>query len=154
MIENIQNAKKVLEQICAIFDARGWTYEKDEDGLELFIRISGMDIPMPSILCIDAERHVIRFLSPLPFTFSEEQRLDGALAACHATYGLADGCFDYTFDKGRITFRLTACYLDRDVSEELLQYMIDCSCTVVDHFNDKFFALSSGQIDIDEFIKD
>lgn len=154
MEENIVASKKVFEQICAVFDAHSWKYKRTDEKLEIFIGINGEDIPMPFFIRVDPNRCMIKFQSPMPFTFPEDKRVDGAIAACAATYGLSDGFFDYGYDTGRIVFRITAFFRDREVTEELLNYMIDCSCAVVDHYNDKFEALASGKIEIDEFMKD
>ena len=94
---------------------------------------------------------MIRFTSPLMFNMPEDKRVDGAIAACAASYGLADGSFDYDFSDGSIAFRMTATFRESDISEKMLQYMISCACHVVDRYNDKFLMLSLGKADIDAF---
>ena len=107
---------------------------------------------MQFILIVDAERQLIRLLSPMPFKMSEAKRLEGAIAACVASYGMLDGSFDYDLSNGRISFRMTASFRSSQIGEELLQYMISCSCAMVDQYNDKFLAIDKGLLSISDFI--
>ena len=115
--------------------------------------ISGEDIPMKFVLIVDAERQLVRLMSPLPFNMSEAKRLDGAIATCVATFGMADGNFDYDLATGEVMFRLTASFRNSVVGEGLFQYMISLSCAVVDKYNDQFLAIDKGVLDINDFIK-
>ena len=78
--------------------------------------------------------------------------MEGAIATCAASYGLADGSFDYDLSDGQITFRMTASFRESEIGEELLQYMVSCACVTVDEYNDKFLAIDKGLISIDDFI--
>jgi hypothetical protein len=78
---------------------------------------------MQFIIFVDVDRQLLRLLSPLPFDMVEDKRIDGAIATCHATYGLRDGSFDYDLSNGRISFRMTSAFLDNDIPVSVLQYM-------------------------------
>ena len=147
-------AKQVYQTLCNAIESREWTYEKEEDDLVVFFGVSGDDIPMKFILIVDAVRQLIRLLSPLPFKMSESKRIDGSIAACAASFGLADGSFDYDLADGSIVFRMTASFRESIIGEGLLQYMISVSCSTVDKYNDKFLALDKGIISIADFIAD
>lgn len=151
MEEQMIRAKEVYEKLCNALDARNWKYEKKEEDMVILLSVNGEDIPMPFILQVDPKRSLIRFTSPLMFNMPEDKRVDGAIAACAASYGLADGSFDYDFSDGSIAFRMTATFRESDISEKMLQYMISCACHVVDRYNDKFLMLSLGKADIDAF---
>lgn len=151
MEEQMIRAKEVYEKLCNALDARNWKYEKKEEDMVILLSVNGEDIPMPFILQVDPKRSLIRFTSPLMFNMPEDKRVDGAIAACVASYGLADGSFDYDFSDGSIAFRMTATFRESDISEKMLQYMISCACHVVDRYNDKFLMLSLGKADIDAF---
>lgn len=152
--EKIVQAKKVFQTLCEALDRREWKYDKDEEKLIVDISVSGDDIPMRLLFIIDADRQLVRILSPLPFKMSEAKRMDGAIAACVASYGMADGSFDYDISDGTIYYRMTASFMGSVIGEGLLQYLISCSCAMVDLYNDKFLALDKGMMDIAEFIKD
>lgn len=145
-------AKKVYGTLCDAIDARHWRYEKDDEKLVVHFGVSGDDIPMNMLLIVDIQRQLVRLMSPMPFKFSEEKRIDGALATCAATYTLADGSFDYDVQSGVIMFRMTASFHESEIGEGLFQYMIDCSCAIVDMYNDKFFAIDKGLLSVSDFI--
>ncbi len=78
--------------------------------------------------------------------------MEGAIACCAASFGMADGNFDYDLSDGSIVFRLTASFIDSVIGDGLLQYMITSDCAVVDNYNDKFLAIDKGLISIADFI--
>ena len=138
--------------LCASIENRNWTFDKAEDKLLVYFSVNGDDIPMKFILMIDVDRQLIRLMSPLPFKMSEDKRMEGAIAACVASYGLIDGSFDYDLSDGEIMFRMTASFRESVIGEGLFEYMIDCSCTMVDIYNDQFLAIDKGLISITDFI--
>lgn len=148
----LQLAKQVYKTLCDAIDARQWKYKKDEEKLVVSLGVNGDDIPMDLILIVDAERQLIRLLSPLPFKMSEAKRMEGAIAVCAASYGVVDGNYDYDITDGSIIFRMTASFRSSTIGEGLLQYLISCACVVVDKYNDRFLALDKGMIDIGQFL--
>lgn len=145
-------AKQVYLTLCEAIENRGWKYGKDEEKLLVHFGVNGEDIPMKFILLVDVERQLIRLMSPMPFKMSESKRMEGAIATCVASYGMADGSFDYDLSDGTIVFRMTASFRESLIGEGLLQYMISCSCAMVDKYNDQFLALDKGIMSITDFI--
>lgn len=148
----IARAKAVYQELCDALDRRDWHYQKDEEELVVYLGVNGEDIQIDVIIAIDADRQLVRLLSPMPFKMAEDKRMEGAIATCAATYGLLDGSFDYNISDGSIYFRMTASFRESIIGDGLLQYMIDCSCATVDRYNDKFLALNKGIIGIADFI--
>ena len=146
-------AKEVYQTLCSAIERREWNYEKDDEMLAVKFAVVGKDLPMDFVIVVDAERQLVRVLSPLSFKMSEEKRMEGAIAACAASFGLLDGSFDYDIADGTVVFRQTASFRESAIGEGLFQYMISLSCTVVDEFNDKFQAINEGRLSIAEFIK-
>lgn len=147
-------AQKAYETLCAAINERNWKYEKVDDELLVHFSVSGDDLPMQFLIFVDAERQLIRLLSPMPFDMAEEKRIDGAIATCHATYGLTDGSFDYDLSNGRISYRMTNAFLDNEISMATIQYMIDFAGVIIDKYNDKFFALNKGFLTVEKFLED
>jgi hypothetical protein len=145
-------AKQVYNTICEALDNRDWHYGKEEDELLVHFGVNGDDIPLQFIIVVDAERQLIRLMSPLPFKMSESKRIEGAIATCAASYGMADGSFDYDLSDGKIVFRMTASFRESLIGEGLLQYMISCSCAMVDKYNEQFLAIDKGILSIGDFI--
>ena len=150
----MERAKKVYTTLCEALDERNWKYEKVDDELLVHFTVNGDDLPMQYVIFVDADRQLLRLLSPLPFDMAEDKRIDGAIATCHATYGLMDGSFDYDLSNGEIAFRMTSAFLDNELPVSVIQYMIDFAGFAVDKFNDKFFALNKGFLTIEKFLED
>lgn len=149
----MERAKKVYATLCEALDERNWKYEKVDDELLVHFTVNGDDLPMQYIIFADVDRQLLRLLSPLPFDMAEDKRIDGAIATCHATYGLRDGSFDYDLSDGKIVYRMTSAFLDNEVPVSVIQYMIDFTGAVVDKYNDKFFALNKGFLTIEKFLE-
>ena len=147
-------AKQVYENMCKALDEKGWNFDKDEPKLVIYFGVKGDDFPMQFIIAVDAERQVIRLMSPLPFEMSASKRVEGALAVCAASLGMVDGSFDYDLSDGKIIFRMTASFRDSQIGDELFHYMIACSGAMVEKYNEKFFAIDKGLLSIEDFIAD
>ena len=150
--KKMELAKQVYQTLCEAIERREWNFGKDEEKLLVHFGVSGDDIPMRFILIVDAERQLIRLMSPMPFKMSESKRMEGAIATCVASFGMVDGSFDYDLSDGTIVFRMTASFRESLIGEGLFQYMISCSCAMVDKYNDQFLALDKGIMSITDFI--
>lgn len=151
--EKMALATTVYNNLCSTLDKRDWKYSAFPEDLVISFKVGGEDIPMDFVIHVDADRQLLRVTSPLPFKVPEEKRMDLAIAACVASFGLADGSFDFDMAEGIIGFRLTVTFRNGKIGEELFDYIIGCSCSTVDRYNDRMFALSKGMFSIDEFIK-
>lgn len=146
-------AKDVFKRICSILDARNWHYVKDEEANVIRFAVTGDDLPIDIIVFVDAERQLVRIISPLDCTFPEDRRLDGAIAICRLNYILRDGNFDYDYTNGTVMFKCTTSFLDSLISVDALEYMVNLTLENVDWYNDRLLALAKGNITLDEFMK-
>ena len=149
--KKLKKAQAVFDSLCEMLDSKKGRYEKHEDDLVVTFIVGGDDIPMQMIMNVDADRELVRLLSPIPVIFEDDKRVEGVIATCQANYRLADGSFDYDFKEGKILFRMTSSYRDSLISKELLEYMMGCAAITVDEYNDKFLMLAKGQIPIEYF---
>lgn len=88
----------------------------------------------------------------MPFKMAEDKRMEGAIVTCVANFGMVDGSFDYDVADGTIVFRMTASFRESVIGDGLFQYMISCSCAMVDAYNDKFLAINKGILSVEDFI--
>lgn len=146
-------AQKVYATACAALDERGWKYDRDDEKLIIRTGVRTEDLPVHHIFIVDAERQVLRLASPIPLEMAEDKRTEGAIITTVATMGLRDGSFDYDLQTGRIVFRVTASFRGSEIGKGLIQYFIDCTNAVVDHYNDRFEAVNSGKMSVQEFIE-
>lgn len=151
---NMELAKRTFDTLVNMFETRNLKYDKNEEELIVRSGIKGDDLPIDFIVVVKPKNEVVQFLSKLPFNMPEDKVIDGAIAASAANYGLVDGSFDYNVMDGSIIFRLTSSYRDSILSEDLFEYMIMVSAATIDEYNDKFFMLAKGMIDIQKFIED
>ena len=152
-----KHAQSVYETICKVLDKKGLKYQnigKDKDG-DWTVRFGGTgeDLPMEFAMFVDTERQLIRMLSPMPFEFSEDKRVDAAIAIARANYKMIDGNFDFDMDSGRTIFKMTSCAINSIISEDLIDYIIGLSISMVDEFNDKFFMLEEGIMSLQDFLE-
>ena len=146
-------AEAVYELLCTALEHREWTFDKVEEDLVVRFAVNGDDMPLQFVMLVEEEKELVTLLSPLPFKMSESKRMDGAIAACAVSCGMADGSFDYDISEGGIAFRLVVSYRGSILSEGVLQYMISCSCAMVDQYNDRFLALNKGILSVEDFFE-
>lgn len=148
-----ERALQAFRALCANLDAHNWHYKKFEEDLTIDTGVNGEDLPISLLIQVDEDRELVILLSLQPFSVPENKRLDMAAAVSVVNNRLVDGSFDFDIKKGRLVFRMTSCYIDSILGDDLFTYMIGVSCKTVDDFNDKFMMLSSGMISIEKFIE-
>lgn len=146
------SAKKIYDTAISVLDKRGWHYSTEEDMI-IRLKVKGEDLPIDLVLVVDKEKQILQMLSPLPFEFSEEKRVEGSIATCAINYNLLYGNFDYNFDKGNICYRMIVPFHDSEIGFGLIDFLVSCICSLVDDYNDKLLALGKGYIDINEFME-
>lgn len=146
-------AQKVYATVCAALDEREWKYQREDDKLIIRTGVRTEDLPIHHVIIVDAERQVLRMASPVPLEMAEDKRTEGAIITSVATMGLRDGSFDYDMQTGRISFRLTSVFRDSEIGKGLIHYFIDCTNAVVDLYNDRFDAVNSGKMSVQDFIE-
>lgn len=153
----IDEAKKkmgqnVYDTICKMFDDKGFHYERHDEDLVVTCTVGGDDIPMDMVIAVHDDRQIVRLISPIPFTVPSDKRIDIALAITVINDRLVDGSFDFDMAKGRITFRLTASYIESILGKELFEYMLMASAATVDEYNDKFLMIAKGLVSFEQFL--
>ena len=74
-------------------------------------------------------------------------------AVCIANYEMVDGCFGFDIQSGTLYHRLAVPYKDNEITDDHIQYIMGLGMAMVDKYNDRFFALNKGVIDIAGFLK-
>lgn len=146
------SAQQVYNTLCDALDARNWHYNKTEEKLAVTFGVNGDDLPMEFVIIVDEKRQLVRLMSMLPYKMPEDKRVEGAIACIVASYGMVDGSFDFNMEDGAIIFRMTASFRESQLGQGLFTYMIDCSCAMVDRYNDKFLAVGKGIMTIQDFL--
>lgn len=148
----MSEANKIYNDLCAALDSREWKYTRHDDELYVTFSVSGDDLPMDFSITVDEDRNLVRLLSRLPIVFPEDKRIDGAVAASVASYGLYNGAIDFDIENGKVYYRQVSSYRGSELGNDHYQDMIDCAVSIVDRYNERFFMLAKGMIDIQAFI--
>ena len=150
---NMEKAKEVFSTLIDMLDEKDWKYEVDEEKLLIHSNMNGDDFPITYIMLVDPKHEVVQFLSKLPCEMPEDKIVEGALAVCGANYGLCEGSFDFNLSDGSIFFRLTSNYSDSMISKTSLEHIMFVAAFTVDRYNDRFFLLSKGTINLQQFME-
>ncbi|MCH5158961.1 MAG: hypothetical protein J1F33_07185 [Clostridiales bacterium] len=150
--KDLKQAKAVYDALCEMLNDHKWTYEKNEKELSISCDTRGDDLPIELHIKVDVMRHIVTLISPMRFSIPENRKDAIAVAVSKANNGLVDGSFDYDYVKGRIVFRLTSSFLNSLIGKTMFEYMLMCSCYTIDEYNDKFLAVASTQMSIDEVL--
>lgn len=149
----LRRAKEVFAQACRGLDARKWHYDKDEEELMIQCAVQSDDLPIDLKIHVDASRYLLLLLSHIPFVTPENKRLELAIAVSIVNNRLIDGCFDYDVKSGHMFFRMTNSYLESQLGDEVLSYMIMCSAGTIDKYNDRFMLLAKNIISLEKFME-
>ncbi len=145
-------AQQTYKTICGCLDSIEYRYSSDSEDLVVYCDVQGDDLPVGLSLRADPERGLVMLLSRMPFTISEDKRLDAAIAVSAINDRLVAGCFDYDLMSGELYFRMTNSFIDCRLSENVIGYMLYLGCQVVDTYNDQFLMLSKGLMSLEQFL--
>lgn len=149
-----ERALEIYEMCCRTLDENDWKYERREEDLVILLKVQGEDLPLNMIIRIAEKKSVLQFICVLPFKFSEEKRVEGALAVSIANYGMINGAFDFDLNDGEIRFRLTQSYaMDNNISPELFLLLMALALGTTDKYDDRFFALEKDLLSLEDFAK-
>lgn len=145
-------AQKVYATVCAAIDEKGWKYERMDNDLIIKLCLRGDDLPIHHVIIVDAKQQLLRMASPIPLEMAEDKRTEGAIITSLATALLRDGSFDYDLMTGRIVFRMTSSFRDSEIGKGMIHYFVDYTNAAVDIYNDRFEAVNSGKMSVQDFI--
>lgn len=146
-------AREVYNLIINTLNAKGWTFEQDDERFLIRTGVKSEDLPIEFVLLVNEGNEVMQFISPLPIHMPEDMRVDGAIAVAVANYGMVDGSFDYDISDGEIRFRLTTAYRDGTLGTDNVEYLIGVGIAMVEKYNDRFFMLAKKMMTIEQFIE-
>ena len=150
---DMKKAKAVYTTLIEALNKEELKYREDEENLRVDLSFGTDDLDVNMIIKVDADREVIRLLSPIPAKIPDDKRVDAAIAVCVANYGMVDGSFEYDITDGQLLFKMTNSYCDSMPGTETFVYMIRCSLAMVDVYNDRFFMLAMGMMTLEQFME-
>jgi len=142
----------IYNTLCKVLNEKNWKFMSDDRKLEVKFTIESNGLPIQFDIAINVEKQLAILYSILTFKMKEEKRIEGALAACIASYNLYDGNFDYNLTDGTLLFRLVFSFKESLISEHLFWKVIRYTCSIVNKYNDKFYSINEGLLSIEDFL--
>lgn len=139
-------AKNVFGLLCEVLDENDIKYKKSKGAFALEFSVHGEDLSIPLDIVVDADLSDVLIMSALPFVIPKERREAIAVAVCEINSYVADGCFDFQYQTGEITFRISANFSNSIVSKDLLDYLVLRAIKTIDEFNDRFLFFSKSDM--------
>ena len=144
-------AKENYDLVISALEARNWKFKRDDEKYSVSYGVTGDDdITMSFRIDILRNARAIRVLSWLPKKM-EGKLVEGAIATLYLNYKIADGEFDLNVEDGEIIFRQTALYSDSVLSEDVIDYLVDCSSYTVEAYMRLLEDLADGVKSIEDF---
>jgi hypothetical protein len=153
MDDQQMQAKKIYEQFCSVLDKKEWKYERLDEKLTIISVFRGETMNMKIRVRVVPDRYALEVLVEMPFNISKEKRVEGAIATNVANYSMFRGAFDYDISDGEIRFRMTQSFRNSNLDDEILLEMFVISCAMGKQYCSKFYDISTGTMDVEEFIK-
>ncbi len=146
-------ANKLIELIKEVFEENEWKYKFDEEDNTISFTFCGDDLDMDYIFSINADMEHILLYSILPVKIDASKIAEWAIAVNHANNGLNRGTFEINAERETISYRMSQIYCDSIISKQVIYDMVHLSNLIVDHYNDKFFMLANGMINLKDFLE-
>ncbi len=150
----LERAQQIFLKTCKVMDDRGWHYQKDEENLAMNFGVRGDDLAMDFRIKVEAERQFVFLTSVLPFIVPEDKRIEMALAVNAVNCKLVAGNFDFLLQDGKVAFRICQTFMESDIGEDALERLIMSACSIIDDQNEKFMGISTGELDLGQFLEE
>ena len=144
---------QAYRKMIQAFESDNLKFRTNDEKMSVNIGFSTDDLDVDILFIIDSDRKLVRLFSTIPCKFPEDKRVEGAVAVAVANHGMVNGNFDYDMSDGEIVFKAVAPFENTDLDEEIYKYLLGITVSTVDKYNDRFFALCKGMMDLQTFME-
>lgn len=149
---NQKNAQIVFDMISETLKARNLKFVKPEGQKSVYLQVAADEMTIGLLIDVDEDRQLIRMISMLPFEFPKEKLIEGAIATSMTDFNMFDGSFDFNYEKGAVTFRITTSFLNSVISPAVCLSMIGRAFTTIEDYGIKLMKLANGQMTLDQYV--
>ena len=149
----IQHAMDIYEKTKDVFTSKGIKFDANDEKMIIKTGITGDDLPMDITVIVNPNAQALSFYSVLPFSVKEDKMAEIAIATCVANNSVIQGGFDYDISEGKVLCKISNSFIETDLSKELIFVMFMRFANLIDEYNDRFFMLNKGLIDLAKFIE-
>ena len=107
---------------------------------------------MPIIFEVDENMQLLRVMSALPFTVSQDKYIDLCTAITYTNNHLPFGTFLLDMQHGLLSYRNTTFFVDGDIGAETFDLLVDIVCHQVDRYNDRLYAMEKGLLSLEDYL--
>ena len=112
-------AQVVYNTLCSTLDNMKWTYNKQEENLEVRTSAVGNDLTMKLYMKVDANRSVMYLKSGMPFTVPTDRIDIMVKAVIAANWAMLNGSFEMDMSDGYIAFKVVVPFMESIISEKV-----------------------------------
>ena len=143
-------AEKHYNLLCDFLKEKGFATFKDDDLSVLFWIDQEKSVHIPMRITVDEKRQQIRISEQLPFA-----KKDGSLATavCIVNERLPKGYFAYDYKDGRIIFKDTVAYDDREMDHTVFAFLISSAVFATNQYGGDFHALIREDMTKEQFMR-
>ena len=151
--EKMARALEVYNKMIEAFVAKDVPFDRFDDDLVIKSQYKGQDFPIDFIFSVDPQKECVTFLSDSFAEFPDDKLKDAAFATAVANFGMAFGHFDLNLSEGNVYYVMSTSYIDSTLGEQFFFFMLATALSTADRYNDRFFMLAKGMIDLQKFIE-
>ena len=126
--------KEAWEQVVALFRAKDWKFEVDEESDLVRTGIEGDNGHWQVMAIASDEDDAVLILSLFPQKCPAHRRAPCAELLTRINFGMMMGCFEMDYDSGKIHFKTTLPFVRGDLSAALLDNMVMLNLARMDRF--------------------
>lgn len=146
-------AEKNFKTMVAYYESRGIkSFESSRiDGSPVFFMnftYTGKDFPMNFTFVVDGEKGIVRMISRQPITVEAEKMQEMVLVLNAINTIVINGKYVLDYNKGAVNFDVALPYMDAEITESQLDYLLLLSIHIVDDYNDLLIMFNKGLVDV------
>lgn len=143
----------VYETLCKMLDDSGikYTTNKEDFSVRFFFEGEKNELLMEFDIKADEERELLTLTSPVSVIFPREKRIEAATVITFLNYyWIRDGFFDYNSRSGLCAFRITAPYMNCEISKDVCSYLFQAAHLTLSETKEKLYKYSKGLLSAEQ----
>lgn len=149
----MSRAQEIYQAVTAYLEKKNLPYEPHPDAGLVHLEINRDVLPMHIFLRAVDSSDALQVICPQGTKVPVEKRTDVAVAVSVANYGMVNGGFDLNIKDGSLHFRLCHSCKAGLPDDEQLRYLIGCAASTMKQYQERFFMLIKGMIDLEKFLE-
>lgn len=147
-----QAAQSVYDQLRNYLAEQDIKYDCNDEEKNIWFAMRGDDLRILIDIIVDEKSQKIKVLSPLEFKIPQDLREDVAHVINQLNFMIINGCVDYDFESGSVSFRINATFEDSIIGNGTLHYLIGTAVNTVEAFNDKLYMIANGVMTVQQYM--